>query len=73
MSSEEVISKLKKINLEFVSLSSMKEVHGSISKSRKDSLNLLIGSFYFSAEFLKYILNKKKLDISLGNLEKIIS
>ena len=73
MSSEEVISKLKKINLEFVSLSSMKEVYGSISKSRKDSLNLLIGSFYFSAEFLKYIQNKKKLDISLGNLEKIIS
>ena len=73
MSSEEVLSKLKKVNLEFVSLTSMKEVHDSISKSKKDSLNLLIGSFYFSAEFLKYIQNKKKLGISLGNLEKVIS
>ncbi|OUW08276.1 MAG: hypothetical protein CBD19_03125, partial [Gammaproteobacteria bacterium TMED159] len=73
MSSEEVLSKLKKVNLEFVSLTSMKEVHDSISKSKKDSLNLLIGSFYFSAEFLKYIQNKKKLGISLGNLGKVIS
>lgn len=73
MSSKEIVTKTAKINLDFVSIASLKEVYDSILKSKKDSLNLVMGSFYFSAEFLKYIQNKRNLSISLSNLERAIS
>ena len=73
MSSQEIVTKTAKINLDFVSIASLKEVYDSILKSKKDSLNLVMGSFYFSAEFLKYIQNKRNLSISLSNLERAIS
>jgi folylpolyglutamate synthase/dihydropteroate synthase len=73
MSSKEIVTKTAKINLDFVSIASLKEAYDSILKSKKDSLNLIMGSFYFSAEFLKYIQNKRNLSISLSNLERAIS
>ena len=72
MSPKEVMSKAKDLNIEYVIKNSIEEVYSKTKNVQPNILNLIIGSFYFSGEFLKYFLEEKKLQISIKSLKKLI-
>ena len=72
MSPKEVMSKAKNLNIEYVIENSIQEVYSKTKNVQPNVLNLIIGSFYFSGEFLKYFLEEKKLQISVKSLKKLI-
>ncbi len=72
MSSKKVLSKTNTLNFDFAVKDSMRSLY-SIAKDRNtNELNLFAGSFYFSGELFKHLLEVKNLPISISNLGEVI-
>ena len=72
MPSKKVLSKTKNLKFTFVVKESMECLYAVAKNSSLNKLNLFIGSFYFSGEFFRFLLEKNNLPISAKSLGKII-
>ena len=52
-------------------MDSIQEIYNSVKISKPNEINLIIGSFYFSGEFFKFLLNDKGLPLSISSLNKL--
>jgi dihydrofolate synthase/folylpolyglutamate synthase len=72
MSSKKVLSKTKTLNFDFVIKNSMKSLYSIAIDKNFNELNLFSGSFYFSGELFKYLLEVKNLPVSISSLGEVI-
>ena len=72
MSSKKFLSKTKTLNFDFIIKDSMKSLYSIAKEKNLNELNLFTGSFYFSGELFKHLLEVKNLPVSITSLEEII-
>ncbi len=72
MSSKKVLSKVKTFNFDFTVKDSMRSLYSIAKDKNINELNLFAGSFYFSGELFKHLLEFKNLPISLLSLGEVI-
>ena len=71
MPSEKVLSKTRTLKFNFTVKDSIKSLYSIAKDTSKNELNLFIGSFYFSGEFFKFLLEIRNLPISIPSLKEI--
>ena len=72
MSSKKVLSKTRSLKFNFIVKDSIKSLYSIAKDTSINELNLFIGSFYFSGEFFKYLLETRNLPISIHSLKEIL-
>ena len=72
MSSKKVLSKTKTLNFDFIIKDSMKSLYSIATGKNLNELNLFVGSFYFSGELFKHLLEVKNLPVSITSLGEVI-
>ena len=72
MSSKKVLSKTKTLNFDFIIKDSMKSLYSIAIDKNLNELNLFVGSFYFSGELFKHLLEVKNLPVSITSLGEVI-
>ena len=72
MPSKKVLSKTKMLDFTYIVKNSVAELYSLAKNTSSNELNLFIGSFYFSGEFFKFLLELNNLPTSLSSLKKII-
>ena len=72
MSSDDILSKTRNLDFSFVVMNSIEEIYASVQRSESNVMNLIVGSFYFSGEFFKFLLKINNFPPSLSNLNKLI-
>ena len=68
---DQVLLKTSDLNFSFIKMDSIEEIYNSVKISKPNEINLIIGSFYFSGEFFKFLLNDKGLPLSISSLNKL--
>ena len=72
MSSKKVLSKIESLKFSFNVKDSMKSLYLVTKDTSINELNLFIGSFYFSGEFFKFLLEKRNLPVSISSLKEVL-
>ena len=72
MSSKKVLSKTKNLNFDFTVKDSMGSLYSIAKDKNTNELNLFVGSFYFSGELFKHLLEVKNLPVSISSLGEAI-
>ena len=72
MSSKKVLSKIEDLKFSFKVKDSMKSLYLATKDTSKNELNLFIGSFYFSGEFFKFLLETRNLPVSISSLKEVL-
>ena len=72
MSSKKFLSKTKTLNFDFIIKDSMKSLYSIAKEKNLNELNLFTGSFYFSGELFKHLLEVKNLPVSITSLGEVI-
>ena len=72
MSSKKVLSKTRSLKLNFIVKDSIKSLYLLAKDKSMNELNLFIGSFYFSGEFFKFLLEIGNLPISIHSLKEVL-
>ena len=72
MSSKEVLSKTRSLKFNFIVKDSIKGLYTIAKDKSINELNLFIGSFYFSGEFFKFLLEIRNLPISIHSLKEVL-
>jgi dihydrofolate synthase/folylpolyglutamate synthase len=72
MSSKEVLSKIKTLNFDFAVENSMRSLYSIAKNKNTNELNLFAGSFYFSGELFKHLLEIKNLPVCISSLGEVI-
>ena len=72
MSSKKILSKIESLKFSFNVKDSMKSLYLVTKDTSINELNLFIGSFYFSGEFFKFLLEKRNLPVSISSLKEVL-
>ena len=72
MSSKKVLSKTRSLKFNFIVKDSIKSLYLIAKDNSMNELNLFIGSFYFSGEFFRYLLEIRNLPISIHSLKQVL-
>jgi len=72
MSSKKVLSKTKTLNFDFIVKDSIRSLYSAAKDKNTNELNLFAGSFYFSGELFKHLLEVKSFPISISSLGEVI-
>ena len=72
MSSKKVLSKTRSLKFNFIVKNSIKSLYSVATDTSRNELNLFIGSFYFSGEFFKLLLETRNLPISINSLKEVL-
>jgi len=72
MSSKKVLSKTRGLKFNFIVKDSIKSLYLMAKDKSMNELNLFTGSFYFSSEFFKFLLEERNLPISIHSLKEVI-
>lgn len=72
MSSKKVLSKTRSLKFNFIVKDSIKSLYSIAKDKSRNELNLFIGSFYFSGEFFKFLLEIRNLPISIHSLKEVL-
>ena len=72
MSSKKVLSKTRSLKFNFIVKDSIKSLYSIAKDTSRNELNLFIGSFYFSGEFFKLLLETRNLPISIHSLKEVL-
>ena len=72
MSSKKVLSKTRSLKFKFIVKDSIKSLYLIAKDKSINELNLFIGSFYFSGEFFKCLLEIRNLPISIHSLKEVL-
>jgi folylpolyglutamate synthase/dihydropteroate synthase len=72
MSSKKVLSKTRSLKFNFIVKDSIKSLYSIAKDTSRNELNLFIGSFYFSGEFFKLLLEIRNLPISIHSLKEVL-
>ena len=72
MSSKKVLSKTRSLKFNFIIKDSIKSLYSIAKNKSRNELNLFIGSFYFSGEFFKFLLEVRNLPISIQSLKEVL-
>ena len=72
MSSEELLSKTKNLNFDFTVENSIRSLYSIAKNKNINELNLFAGSFYFSGELFKHLLEIKNLPVTMSSLGEVI-
>ena len=72
MSSKKVLSKTRSLKFNFIVKDSIKSLYLIAKDNSINDLNLFIGSFYFSGEFFKCLLEIRNLPISIHSLKEVL-
>ena len=72
MSSKKVLSKTRSLKFNFIVKDSIKSLYSIAKDNNINELNLFIGSFYFSGEFFRCLLEIKNLPISIDSLKEVL-
>ncbi len=72
MSSKKILSKIERLKFSFNVKDSMKSLYLVTKDTSINELNLFIGSFYFSGEFFKFLLEKRNLPVSISSLKEVL-
>ena len=72
MSSKKVLSKTRSLKFNFIIKDSINSLYSIAKDKSRNELNLFIGSFYFSGEFFKFLLEVRNLPISIQSLKEVL-
>ena len=72
MSSKKVLSKTRSLKFNFIIKDSIKSLYSIAKNKSRNELNLFTGSFYFSSEFFKFLLEERNLPISIHSLKEVL-